>query len=125
MSWVQGFKSFCGYREIVSEDVAVKYPQWEPTANKRPTLILCIQSSAIPASARGGDLDKSLHLLLCQVIAAWTWNPSGRILIGVTSGQRPGVKPWVQKATVLGKHQTRLQDYVAEKSGENKKRAAQ
>ena len=42
-------------------------------------------------------------------------------MIGVTSGQRSGVKPWVQKATILRKHQTHLQDSGSEKSGENKK----
>ena len=58
----------------------------------------------------------------CQVTAARKGgNPPGRILLEVTSGQRSGVKLWVQSLTILGKHQTHLQDDVAEKSGENKK----
>jgi len=58
----------------------------------------------------------------CQATAARKdGNPPGRILLRVTSDQRSGVKLWVQSLTILGKHQTHLQDDVAEKSGENKK----
>jgi hypothetical protein len=63
-------------------------------------------------------LDQSLNILPCQVTAARKdGNPPGRILLHVTSDQRSGVKLWVQSLTILGKHQTRLQDYA----GENKK----
>jgi len=42
-------------------------------------------------------------------------------MIGVTSGQRPGVGAIGFNLTILGKHQTHLQDSGAKKSDKNKK----
>jgi hypothetical protein len=58
----------------------------------------------------------------CQVMAARKdGNPPGRILLRVASDQRQASKLWIQSLTILGKHRTRLQDCIAEKSGEDKK----